>query len=355
MLFKQFMHEEGACLSYVIGCTQKSVAAVFEPQLDVASYLQYLSKNKLKLTHIFESHSQADHLSGSKRLAEQTGSPVYFHESVQANFPVQRLKEGQELMVGNIKLKVFHTPGHTADSVSLVVTDTTRSIEPWLVLTGDTLFVGDVGRPDLHGSVEQLYDSIFGKLMTLPDTVEVFPTHYAGSVCGKALSPKPSSTIGFERRFNMALQYKSKRQFVEFVSSDLPVQPPRFELVRKFNLGFLAEPPIDKTFDRSSLEISVEDLKARFDRGEKLFLLDVREPNEYEYANLGGHLIPLRQLPQRIKELDANAEIIVHCHTGSRSARAVEYLYEKGFKNVKNLEGGIKAWSERIDPTVPRY
>ncbi len=355
MIFKQFQHEEGACLSYVFGCTRTGTAAVIDAQLDIQSYLQYLSSHNLKLTHIFETHSQADHLSGAKLLSEATDAPTHFFNSVKANFPVKRLKDGEELSVGNILLKIVHTPGHTPDSMSIVVTDTSRASEPWFVLTGDTLFVGDVGRPDLHGSPEELYDSVYGKLLKLPDNLEVFPAHYAGSVCGKALSPKPSSTIGFERRFNPALQFASKRDFIDFVLADLPVQPPRFEKVRHFNLGFLSEPPIEKTFNQDSLEITVEEFKQKLDRGEKPFLLDVREPVEFQIANLGGHLIPLRQLPQRIKELDSNREIVVYCHTGNRSRRAVEYLYENGFKNVKNLIGGIEAWSRRIDPKTPRY
>lgn len=355
MLFKQFQHEEGACLSYVIGCTRTGMAAVVDAQLDIRPYLQYLSSHNLKLTHVFETHSQADHLSGAKQLSETTGATAHFYESVKAKFSVKRLKDGEELSVGNILLKVLHTPGHTPDSMSIIVTDTTRTKEPWFVLTGDTLFVGDVGRPDLHGSPDDLYESVYQKLMKLPDTLEVYPAHYAGSVCGKALSPKPSSTIGFERRFNPAIQFKSKSEFVAFVLSDLPVQPPRFEKVRQFNLGFLSEPPIEKTFDQNSLEITVEELKQKLDRGEKPFLLDVREPIEFQIANLGGHLIPLRQLPQRMKELNPNQEIIIHCHTGNRSRHAVEFLYENGFKNVKNLIGGIEAWSRRIDPKVPRY
>jgi glyoxylase-like metal-dependent hydrolase (beta-lactamase superfamily II)/rhodanese-related sulfurtransferase len=355
MLFKQFQHEEGSCLSYVLGCTRTGVAAIVEPQLDVQPYLQYLADHQLTLTHVFETHAQADHLSGAKSLAQLTGAEVYYHESAKPKFPVRRVQDGDEVMVGNILLRVLHTPGHTDDSICLAVTDKTRGNEPWFLLTGDTLFVGDVGRPDLHGSADALYDSLYQKLMQFPDSVEIFPTHYAGSVCGKVLSPKPSSTIGFERRFNVALQFKNKREFVEFVMNDLPVQPPRFELVRKFNLGYLAEPPIEKTFDKNSLEITVEELKQRLERGEQPFLLDVRTPMEYQIANLGGTLIPLHQLPTRMHELDTQKEIIVHCHTGNRSARAVEFLYENGFKNVKNLVGGIDAWSRKIDPRVPRY
>jgi hydroxyacylglutathione hydrolase len=356
MIFQQFRHEEGACLSYLIGCTQKQVCAIVDPQLAaVDTYLHYAAKNGMRITHIFETHAQADHLSGAKILAEQAGAPVHYHESAKAAFPVERVKDGDRITVGNIILTVMHTPGHTSDSVSYLVTDTTRSKEPWFVLTGDTLFVGDTGRPDLDGSAEQLYDSIFGKLLKLNDSVEVYPTHFAGSSCGKSMSPKPSSTIGFERRFNPSLQVSSKREFVEFVTSDLPVQPPRFQQVRKYNLGYLTEPPIERTYDLHALQMTPEELKAKMDRGDQPFILDVREPEEFQAANIGGKLVPLSEVPKRIGELDKNREILVVCHHGGRSQRAVEYLYEKGFTNVKNLVGGIDSWSTKIDPKVPRY
>lgn len=355
MIFKQFQHEQGGCLSYLIGCTNKRVCAVIDPQLEIEPYLAFAQSKNMKITHIFETHAQADHLSGAKRLSEVTGASVHFHESAETAFSVTKIKDGEEVPVGNVHFKILHTPGHTRDSISIVVTDTTRSKEPWFVLTGDTLFVGDTGRPDLDGSAEQLYESIFHKLLKLNDAMEIFPTHYAGSVCGKALSPKPSSTIGFERRFNPSLQFRSKEEFVKFVATDLPVQPPRFQKVRQFNLGFLDEPPIDKTFDIKSLQITVEELIRRIDLGDTPFILDVREQHEYNVCNLGGYLIPLRELPKRLHELDSKEEIVVHCQFGGRSQKAVEILYEAGFHNVKNLVGGIDAWAQKIDPIMPRY
>ncbi|MBI1803312.1 MAG: MBL fold metallo-hydrolase [Ignavibacteriae bacterium] len=355
MIFQQFRHEEGGCLSYIIGCTQRNVCAVIDPQLAIEQYTAFAGSHNMKITHIFETHAQADHLSGARALFEKIGASVYYHESAHASFPVKKVKDGDEFMVGNVRLKVLHTPGHTADSVSLLVSDTTRSNDPWLVLTGDTLFVGDTGRPDLDGSAEKLYDSIFGKLLALSDSVEIYPTHFAGSSCGKAISPKPSSTIGFERRFNPALQVKSKKEFVDFVMADLPVQPPRFQKVRQYNLGVIKDPPIEKTYNMNELQITVEQLKAKLDKGEKPVIVDVREPSEYKTANIGAKLIPLGEIPKRYTELDPKQEIVVHCHHGGRSQRAVEFLYEKGFANVKNLVGGIDAWSQRIDPKVPRY
>jgi glyoxylase-like metal-dependent hydrolase (beta-lactamase superfamily II)/rhodanese-related sulfurtransferase len=355
VIFQQFRHEEGGCLSYLVGCTGKHVCAVIDPQHEIGPYMKYAETHGIRITHVFETHAQADHLSGSKRLAEAAGATVCFHESATAAFPARRVTDGEEIAVGNVLLRVLHTPGHTPDSISILVSDTTRSKEPWLALTGDTLFVGDTGRPDLDGSAEMLYDSLWGKLLKLNDSVEIYPTHFAGSSCGKAMSPKPSSTIGFERRFNPALQVKSKREFVDLVTADLPVQPPRFQKVRQYNLGFLDQPPIERTYDMTALQISPELLNEKLGRGEKPFLLDVREPSEQKIVNIGGTLIPLGQLPKRYGELKADQEIIVYCHHGNRSQRAVEFLYEKGFKNVKNLVGGIDAWAVKVDRKLPRY
>jgi len=347
MLFKQYQHEEGNCLSYLIGCTKKEVAAVFDAQYNIEPYVQYAKEKNLHITHIFETHAQADHISGAKKLADVSGGTLYFHSSALANFSSQRVNENDTLRVGNIELKILHTPGHTKDSISILVTDTTRSNEPWFVLSGDTLFVGDTGRPDLDGSAEDLYESIFNKLLKLPDTVEIYPAHYAGSVCGKAMSPKPSSTIGFERKFNPALQFKSKKEFVDFALADLPVQPPRFQKVRQYNLGFLNEPPIEKTYATNQLQITVEELNQKLNAHEQPFILDVREQWEFRQANLNGYLIPFAQLHERMNELDKEKEIIVHCETGSRSQRATEFLYENGFYNVKNLIGGMMAWNKK--------
>jgi glyoxylase-like metal-dependent hydrolase (beta-lactamase superfamily II)/rhodanese-related sulfurtransferase len=328
---------------------------VVDPQFDIDPYVRYAADHKMKITHIFETHAQADHISGAKKLADSTGADIHYHESAQTAFPVHKVKDGDEIVLGNIRLKILHTPGHTSDSVSIAVVDTMRGDEPWLVLTGDTLFVGDTGRPDLDGSAESLYDSIWNKLLTFGESVEIYPTHFAGSSCGKAMSPKPSSTIGFEKKFNPSLRAKSKEEFVKYVMADLPVQPPRFQKVRQFNLGFLAEPPIDRTFDLDSLQITPVELRKKMDEGGKFILLDVREPEEFEVANIGGTLISMRELPKRFTELNTADEIIVYCHSGGRSQRAVEFLYEKGFTRVKNLIGGIDAWSTTVDNKVPRY
>ncbi len=214
-----------------------------DPQPEIEPYIEAAAQKAMRMTHIFETHVQADHVSGARRLAAATGAPVLFHESADVRFPHVDLEDGEEHDMGNVRMTVLHTPGHTPDSISILVTDRSRAPEPWFVLTGDTLFSGGVGRPDLFGAgaetvlAEQLYDSVFGKLLKLPDHIEVFPAHFGGAACGKGLSGKPGSTIGFERRFNPALQFTSKDEFVRFVLTDLPPQPEVFAENRRKNLG----------------------------------------------------------------------------------------------------------------------
>jgi hydroxyacylglutathione hydrolase len=216
---------------------------VVDPQHEIGLYVEAAAEKNMRITHIFETHVQADHVSGARRLAVVTRAPVLVHASAPVEFPHVDLEDGEEHEMGNVRISVLHTPGHTPDGVCLVVTDRTRGPEPWFVLTGDTLFAGGVGRPDLLGNgaethlAEQLYESLYGRLLTLPDHLEVFPAHFGGSACGKGLSGKPGSTIGFERRFNPALQYPSKAEFVSFVLADLPPQPEAFAEHRRENLG----------------------------------------------------------------------------------------------------------------------
>jgi glyoxylase-like metal-dependent hydrolase (beta-lactamase superfamily II) len=214
-----------------------------DPQQEIEPYLEAAAQKNMRITHIFETHVQADHLSGARRLARVSGAPIFMHEAAGVRFPCAGLADEEEHELGNVRVRVLATPGHTPDGISLLVTDRTRANEPWFVLTGDTLFSGGVGRPDLLGSgaerelAEQLYDSLHGRLLALPDHIEVYPAHFGGAACGKGLSGKPGSTIGFERRFNPALQHGSREAFVQFVLSDLPPQPPEFAENRRINLG----------------------------------------------------------------------------------------------------------------------
>jgi glyoxylase-like metal-dependent hydrolase (beta-lactamase superfamily II) len=243
MIFRQILHPQTGCASYIFGCTGKAKLAVVDPHIEhIADYLEVARQANSPIVAIFETHVQADHHSGAAQLATTTNTPIYLHESAQVKFPFIPLHDGDVVELGNDYARVLHTPGHSADSISLVVGDKVRGGAAWLVFTGDTLFVGDVGRPDLHGDANtrlfagQLYDSLFGKLLKLDDMVEIYPSHFAGSICGRTMSGKPSSTIGFERRFNPALQHTDKESFIAFVRKNQIPAPPEFAHIRQANL-----------------------------------------------------------------------------------------------------------------------
>jgi glyoxylase-like metal-dependent hydrolase (beta-lactamase superfamily II) len=243
MIFRQILHPQSGCASYVFGCTGKAKLAVVDPHIErIEDYLEVAQQASSPIVAIFETHVQADHISGAQVLAAKTGASIYLHENAEVSFPFIPMHDGDIIELGNDYVQVLHTPGHSPDSVCLVVGDKVRTEAPWFVFTGDTLFVGDVGRPDLHGDAnttvlaEQLHDSLFNKLLKLDDTLEIYPSHFAGSVCGRAMSGKPSSTIGFERRFNPALQHTERDAFVAFVQKDQTPAPTEFAQIRQTNM-----------------------------------------------------------------------------------------------------------------------
>jgi len=234
MIFQQMLNEETGCLSYLIGCGRAGEAVVIDPGRDrVDEYLALGRKKGLAVTHIVETHLHADHVSGNQALAAKSGARIHIHPAAQAAFAHASIEHGAELRVGSVAFKVIHTPGHTPDSICLLVTDTTRGDEPWFVLTGDTLFIGDVGRPDFGGerAAAGLYESLTTRLLILPDSVEVYPAHGAGSSCGRAMSSKTASTIGFERRFNAALRAGDVDAFVRQLMTGLPPKPANFDRI----------------------------------------------------------------------------------------------------------------------------
>jgi glyoxylase-like metal-dependent hydrolase (beta-lactamase superfamily II)/rhodanese-related sulfurtransferase len=234
MIFQQILNEEAGCLSYLIGCGQAGEAAVVDPARDrVDEYVALARRKGLTVTHVFDTHLHADHISGNQALADRTGARILLHPAADAAFPTTPIEDGQEILIGNVAFRVLHTPGHTPESVALLVTDRSRGEEPWFVLTGDTLFVGDVGRPDFGGerAAATLYQSLTRRLLTLPDSVEVYPAHGAGSACGRAMSSKTATTIGFERRFNLALRAADEASFVQALMTGLPPKPPNFDRI----------------------------------------------------------------------------------------------------------------------------
>ena len=241
MFFKQIATKE-ASLSYFFGCaTVGKAVAVDVVAGDEERLIDEAKRAKVAFAYVIDTHVHADHYSGGRALAQAVGAPYCLHESATDNvkFDFLPLADGQVLDVGNVKVKVLHTPGHTPDSVCLLVTDLRRGEAPWFVITGDTLFVGAVGRPDLLGReaemAAQLHDTLHAKLLPLPDEIEIFPGHQAGSVCGAGLSGKPSSTLGFEKRWNPLLS-KRRDEFITAVSQ-VPPRPAEMEQMVRVNRG----------------------------------------------------------------------------------------------------------------------
>jgi glyoxylase-like metal-dependent hydrolase (beta-lactamase superfamily II) len=242
MIFQQLLNEESGCLSYLIGCGQAGEAIVVDPGRDrVSEYVRIARKKGLRITGIVETHTHADHISGNRDLAAVTSARIMIHKAAGAAFDHEALEDRHELIVGNVRLQVLHTPGHTPDSIAVLVTDRSRGDVPWFVLTGDTMFVGSIGRPDFNGAdgAAQTWDSLQRVLLRLDDAVEVYPSHGAGSACGRAMSAKTGSTIGFERRFNPLLRARSRQEFIDLLMEGLPPKPPSFEKIIAKNRGLL--------------------------------------------------------------------------------------------------------------------
>jgi hydroxyacylglutathione hydrolase len=354
MYFKQFYLGCLAHASYMIG--SEGEAAVVDPRRDVDSYIEEARAQGLEIRHIIETHLHADFVSGHQELAHRTGARIYFGAKADAKFDYVPVREGDEILMGQVVLRFLETPGHTPESVSIVVVDRAVSEVPKAVLTGDTLFIGDVGRPDLTGSdprsgsgaptaqdlAGMLYDSLHRKLLMLPDSVEVYPAHGAGSLCGRNISSETSSTIGQQRQFNYALKPMPKEEFVRMMTTDLPEAPTYFARDVAINRGGAAE--LAELPDPAALE--AHDVEALREKG--AIVLDTRPAAQYGAGHVPGslHVGLSGQFASWAGALvSPQAPIVLVSEEKEQVREAQTRLARVGLDNVAGyLEGGLLEW-----------
>jgi len=243
MILRQFLRSDPVAASYLFGCGGRAAGAVVDPLGDLAPYLHAAEETGMRIRFVIDTHLHADHLSAGQALAQAAGAEYVLFAEANATFPFRGVRDGEILELGNVSIEVLHTPGHTPEHISLLVTDRTRSDEPWFVLTGHTLMVGDLGRTELATSAEDGARALFQSVQrfkSLPDYLEVLPGAYSGSVCGRSLSGKPTSTIGFEKRHNKAFRIDDEDSFLRFMLADVPPAPPQAAQVRAVNSGMMA-------------------------------------------------------------------------------------------------------------------
>jgi glyoxylase-like metal-dependent hydrolase (beta-lactamase superfamily II) len=240
MILRQFLHANPVGISYLFGCGGKAAGAVVDPVGDIRHYLGAAEDAGMRIHYVVDTHLHADHLSAGRELAQAAGAAYVLSAGAGVSFPFKGVRDEEVLPLGNVAATVMHTPGHTPEHICLLVSDRTRADEPWFVLTGHTLMVGDLGRTELAVSAEQGAKDLFRsarRLKALPDYVEVLPGAYAGSVCGRRLSGKPWSTIGFEKRHNQALRVEDEAEFIRFMLAEIPPAPPEAAALRAANSG----------------------------------------------------------------------------------------------------------------------
>ncbi len=360
MYFKQFYLGCLAHASYLI-CAD-GAAAVVDPQRDVAQYITEAAAQGCAIKYVIETHLHADFVSGHRELAARTGAEIVFGARAGAELPHRAVKDGDELPVGHLILRILETPGHTPEGISILIIDPTVSAEPQKVLTGDTLFIGDVGRPDLAGAqgytpemmAGLLYDSLHDKLLPLADAVEVYPAHGAGSLCGRNMSQETSSTIGQQRQFNYALQPMARDEFVRLMTADLPEQPAYFARDAALNrTGALA---LDERPRPAAL--APEEVAQQIEQ--RAVVLDVRAAAEFGAGHVPGAVnigLSGQFAIWAGSLLASDAPIVIVAEGAAQVDEAVLRLARVGLEGVRGyLCGGVAAWraNGRALTTVPQ-
>jgi hydroxyacylglutathione hydrolase len=360
MLFRQIVHEDLGCASYLVGDVSAGVAAVIDPQWDIEPYLRLSRLHGVRIEHVFETHTHADHVSGHGRLTTATGATIHIHDLAEADYPHESFDDGWTLRLGDLELEAMHTPGHRPEHTSFLLRDTARADEPWAVLTGDSLFVGDVARPDLaiepRDGAAAIFRSLHERLLSLDDEVEVWPGHLGGSLCGSAgIDHKSSSTIGFERSHNAAAGFTSQSEFVDYAVGTLGDRPPNVEHLVALNRGPLLEdfgtpaPLTPRAVDVALAAGAV--------------LVDARTNEQFDEAHIPGAISASAYdtgfATKVARVVPPGTELIVVAASDGYELEAAELLASVGLGVGGFLEGGMSAWRsdgrpvariEMIDP-----
>ncbi|HEY6213697.1 MAG TPA: MBL fold metallo-hydrolase [Vicinamibacterales bacterium] len=360
MILHQFYLNCLAHASYLVGDESSGIAAVVDPQRDIYQYLVFAKDRGLKIEHVFLTHFHADFVAGHLELRDRVGATIYLGAAAKAEFAFTPLRDGDRVNLGRVRLQALETPGHTAESISILVYDLDRSAkDPYAVLTGDTLFVGDVGRPDLRVALgwsagdlgALLYDSLRNKLLALPDSSLVYPAHGAGSLCGKAIGTETVSTIGAQRRDNYALRPMTKSQFVDIVTADQPDAPPYFTYDAVLNSK--ERPTLDEALARELNPMTLEQVLAIQDVGGQV--LDTRDPVDFAAAHLAGSInigLGGQYATWAGTVLSHDKPIVIVADPGRESESAVR-LGRIGFDHVVGyLKDGLRSLESRADLTA---
>jgi glyoxylase-like metal-dependent hydrolase (beta-lactamase superfamily II)/rhodanese-related sulfurtransferase len=360
VILKQFYLNCLAHASYLIGDQATGTAAVVDPQRDVGQYLAFAAEHCLQIKHVFLTHLHADFIAGHLELRDRAGATIYLGAKAQAEYRFVPLADGNAVEFGRVRLQALETPGHTPESISLLVYDLDHSAaEPHAILTGDTLFIGDVGRPDLRAALgwsagdlgALLYDSLQSKLLSLPDASLVYPAHGAGSLCGKAISKETVSTLGEQRRLNYALQPMSKHAFIELVTADQPEAPPYFIYAAVLNSK--ERPTLDEALERQLKPLELDRLLQLQAVGAQI--LDTRDPEEFAAAHLAGSInigLSGQYATWAGTVLNRENPIVIVANPGRESESAVR-LGRIGFDNVAGyLNDGMRSLESRPDLTI---
>ncbi len=360
MLFRQIIHEDLGCASYLVGDVSAGVAAVVDPQWDIDPYLRLSRLHGVRIEHVLETHNHADHVSGHGRLARATGATIHIHELADPEYTYEPIGDGWKLRIGEVEIEALHTPGHRPEHTSFLLRDANRGSEVSAVLTGDSLFIGDTARPDLaidpREGAAAIFRTLHERLMTLPDEVEVWPGHLGGSLCGSSgIDHKSSSTIGFERRHNRALGFSSEEEFVADVVGTLGDRPPNVAHLVALNRGPLIEElSTPAPLTPRAVEVAIAD---------GAILVDARTDEQFDEAHIPAAISASAYdtgfATKVARVVPENVELIVVAASDGYELEAAELLSSVGLRVRGYLGGGMTAWRsegrrvqrvERIDP-----